>query len=104
MNINDFLFHKEVQRLSLEIIMIRTAEFTNDIAILLGEHENDFAEKFEDQYFILSLSYLADIFSYLNDLNLSRQCMVVNDIFVQRRWKPSKRSYHFGNIEIRKGM
>ncbi|XP_068209197.1 protein FAM200C-like [Palaemon carinicauda] len=41
---------------------------------------SDFAENFEDEISILSLSYLADIFGHLNDLNLSMQGMFANYI------------------------
>lgn len=39
----------------------------------MREHENTLSEEFEAQYFIVSLAYLANIFSNLNDLSLSLQ-------------------------------
>ncbi|KAG0725616.1 Protein FAM200A [Chionoecetes opilio] len=54
-------------------ILTRIAELKNEIAIVLLEYQNKFAENFKDEMFILSLSHLADIFSHLNELNLSMQ-------------------------------
>lgn len=56
------------------------SELTDEVAIFLQENKSDFAENFEDEIFILSLSYLADIFSHLNDLNLFMQGMFANNI------------------------
>ncbi|XP_068240038.1 protein FAM200C-like [Palaemon carinicauda] len=70
------LFHTEVRWLSRRKMLTRIA----DPAIFLREYQSDFAENFEDEIFILSLSYLADIFGHLNYLNLSMQGMFANNI------------------------
>jgi len=41
------------------------AEFKDEIAIFRREYQSNFAENFESEIFVLSLSYLADIFSHL---------------------------------------
>jgi hypothetical protein len=44
-----------------------------EIAMFLRGKENKLCEEFETQGFIVSLAYLADIFSHLNDLSISLQ-------------------------------
>ncbi|XP_068212623.1 protein FAM200C-like [Palaemon carinicauda] len=61
-------------------MLARIAELADEIAIFLREYQSDFAENFEDEILILSLSYLADIFGHLNVLNLSMQGMFANNI------------------------
>lgn len=61
-------------------ILIGMAELKDEIATFLREYQSNFAENFEDEVFILSLSYLADIFSHLNDLNMFMQGMHANNI------------------------
>ena len=74
------LFHTGVRWLFREKILIRVAELKYDIAIFLREYKSNFADKFEDEVFIPSLSYLADIFSHFNDLNMFMQGMHANHI------------------------
>ena len=51
------------------------AKLKEEVAIFLREYQSNFVDKFEDEVFILSLSYLADIFSHINDLNMFMQGM-----------------------------
>ncbi|XP_068206246.1 protein FAM200C-like [Palaemon carinicauda] len=65
------LFHTEMRWLSRGKMLTRIAELADEIAIFLRKYQSDFAENFGDENFIVSLSYLADIFSHLTDLILS---------------------------------
>ena len=49
-------FHTEVRWLSRGKILTRMAELKDEIAIFLREYQSNFAGKFEDKVFILSLS------------------------------------------------
>jgi len=94
--------------LSCGKIFTHMAELKDEIAILLGE-QSYFAEKFQDDVFILSLSYLADIFSHLNDLNMFMQGMYANYILCTEKteafkklalWKGQVEGGSVGNFPI----
>ena len=63
------------------------SEPKDEIAIFFREYQSNFADKFEDEVFILSLSYLADIFSHLNDLNMFMQGMSANHVLCTEKIK-----------------
>ena len=72
------LFHTEVRWLCREKILTRMAEIKDEIAIFLREYQSNFAEKFDDEVFILFLSYLADISSHLMISTCSwKACMLI---------------------------
>ena len=85
------LFHTEVRWLSRGKILTRLAELKDEIAIFLREYQSNLAEKFEDEVFILSLSYMADIFSHLNDINLFMQGMYANNILCTEKIEAFKK-------------
>ena len=60
--------------------LTRMAKLKEEIKIFLREYQSNFVDKLEDEVFILSLSYLADIFSHFNDLNMFMQSMYANYI------------------------
>lgn len=61
------------------------AKFKDVITIFLYKYQSNFAKKFEDEVFILSLSYLANIFSQLNDLNMFMQGIYANNIVCAKK-------------------
>ena len=67
------------------------AELKDEIAIFLREYQSNFADKFEDEVFILSLSYLADTFSHLNDLNMFMQGMCANHFLCTQKIEAFKK-------------
>ena len=85
------LFYTEVQWLSRGKILTRMAELKDEIAIFLQKYQSNFADKLEDEVFILSLSYLADIFSHLNDLNMFMQGMYANHVLCTKKIEAFKK-------------
>lgn len=67
------LYHTEVRWLSRGQVFSRLIELQVEVAMFLREKESDLAGKFDEPNFIFALAYLADIFSHLNDLNISIQ-------------------------------
>ena len=74
------LFHTEVRWLSHEKILTRMSKLKEEVTIFLRRYQSNSVDKFEDEVFIISLSYLADIFSHFNDLNMFMQGMHANRI------------------------
>ena len=85
------LFHTEVRWLCREKILTGVAELKDEIAIFLREYQSNFADTFEDEVFILSLSYLADIFSHFNDLNMFMQGIYANHILCTEKIEAFKK-------------
>ena len=84
-------FHTELRWLSREKILTRMAKLKEEIAIFLREYQSNFVDKFEVEVFILSLSYLADIFSHFNDLNVFMQGMYANHILCTEKIEAFKK-------------
>ena len=67
------LYHSEVRWLSRGLVLYRLFELRCEIQCFLSEKKSPLAHHYADVNFLAKLAYLADIFSQLNQLNLSIQ-------------------------------
>ncbi|XP_023385118.1 zinc finger MYM-type protein 6 isoform X4 [Pteropus vampyrus] len=65
--------HAEVRWISRGRILTRLFELRHEIEIFLNQKHSDLGKYFLDEEWIAKLAYLSDIFSLINELNLSLQ-------------------------------
>ena len=71
------LYYTEVRWLSRGQVLKRLFELRVEVSIFLKDKESDLYQILETKNFLQGLAYLADIFSYLNDINLSLQAVTI---------------------------
>lgn len=72
--------HTESRWLSRGKVLTRLVELREDVAMLLDD-KSDLVKWLRNKEFMLALSYLADVFSKLNELNLYLQVTEGDDVF-----------------------
>ena len=79
------LYRTKVRWLSHGQVLTPVFELHKEIKQFLRQRGSSIVEHFETENFILSLAYLADIFSHLNDLNISIQSTGMNMITAREK-------------------
>lgn len=79
------LSHTEVRRLSPGKVLTRLYELRDEVRVFFVDVRFELADRFSDFEWLSSLAYLADIFGYLNGLNLSLQGKTVKVFQVQNK-------------------
>ena len=79
------LYHVDVRWLSKGKMLQRLFSLRNEVKAFLAQMKQEEAMLFQDPLWVMRLSYLADIFDKLNDLNLSLQGPQTNIVFMHTK-------------------
>lgn len=79
-NHESLILHTEIRWLSRGKVLTRLVELREEVAIFIDD-QNELVKSLRDLNFVLKLTYLADIFIKLNELNLYLQGMGDTNIF-----------------------
>ncbi|KAL4141935.1 hypothetical protein QTP88_004478 [Uroleucon formosanum] len=75
---NNVLFHSHIRWLSRGKVLTRFIELRTEIEVFLREKNSPLSDHFQDKIWLAKVTYLSDIFSLLNELNLSMQGPLTN--------------------------
>ena len=67
------LYHTDVRWLSRGQVLKRLFELRKEVSAFLKNKNRKYSNRFDNEEFFLGLAYLVDIFSHLNEMNLSIQ-------------------------------
>ena len=90
------LYHKKVCWLSRGQVLKRLFELRKEVSTFLKYKNLEYLNRFDNEQFLLGLAYLADIFSYLNEINLSIQGFGVTVMEALKKLKVFTTSYLCG--------
>lgn len=97
------LLHTEVRWLSRGKILDRAFELKEEMSSLFKEENDNFYELLNDNIWCAKLAYLADIFEYLNRLNLSLQGQNDNILTSCDKLKAFKEKIQLFKENVKKG-
>ena len=97
------LFHAEVRWLSRGHVFTRLFELREEVEIFLHERKSSLENLLTDEMWKAKLAYLADIFSRLNDLNISLQGNHTNIFTLHNKTDAFKKKLVFWYSNVQKG-
>lgn len=98
------LLHTEVRWLSRGKILLRLFELRAEVRAFLLEHPFDLQSRLIDKNWLFRLAYLAEIFSKLNEVNLSLQGKQITVFTANDKIKSFKRKIQFWLSSVESGV